>query len=144
MVVRPARAADVEAVADAYVDAYAELTFLPTLHTDDETRSWIRSVVVPRHEVYVAEEDGQVVGFAALSSDMLMWIYVHPSAQGRGAGSALLAKAKELRPDGFRLWTFQRNEGARRFYERHGCRLVQLTDGAGNEEREPDALYAWP
>ena len=52
-------------------------------------------------------------------------------------------KAKELRPAGFRLWVFQRNDGARRFYERHGLTLVELTDGAGNEEREPDARYDW-
>jgi hypothetical protein len=32
---------------------------------------------------------------------------------------------------------------ARSFYERRGLRLVELTDGAGNEEREPDALYEW-
>ena len=31
----------------------------------------------------------------------------------------------------------------RRFYERNGCRVVELTDGSGNEEREPDALYEW-
>ena len=43
----------------------------------------------------------------------------------------------------FHLWVFQRNEGARRFYERHGLRLAALTDGAGNEEREPDARYEW-
>ena len=46
---------------------------------------------------------------------------------------------KELRPGGFTLWVFQRNTGARRFYERRGLRLVELTDGAGNDEREPDA-----
>ena len=39
---------------------------------------------------------------------------------------------------------FQKNTGAIRFYERHGFRLVKLTDGADNMEREPDALYAWP
>jgi hypothetical protein len=33
--------------------------------------------------------------------------------------------------------------GARRFYERHGLSVVRLTDGEGNEERAPDALYAW-
>ena len=38
---------------------------------------------------------------------------------------------------------FQKNEGARRFYERHGFRLVRLTDGDGNMEKEPDALYEW-
>ena len=52
-------------------------------------------------------------------------------------------RAKERRPNGFRLWVFQGNEGARRFYERQGLRLVELTDGSANEEREPDALYEW-
>jgi hypothetical protein len=47
------------------------------------------------------------------------------------------------RPGGFRLWTFRRNEDARRFYERLGFCVVELTDGSGNEEREPDVLYAW-
>ena len=32
---------------------------------------------------------------------------------------------------------------SRRFYQERGCRLVELTDGAENEEREPDALYEW-
>jgi GNAT superfamily N-acetyltransferase len=74
---------------------------------------------------------------------MLAHLYVHPDLQRRGIGDALLARAKELRPDGFRLWVFQRNTGAHSFYERRGLRLAELTDGAGNEEREPDALYEW-
>jgi hypothetical protein len=41
-------------------------------------------------------------------------------------------------------WTFQRNKAARRFYERHGFTLVRETDGARNEEKEPDAEYCWP
>jgi hypothetical protein len=50
---------------------------------------------------------------------------------------------KELAPDGFRLWVFQRNTQARTFYEHRGMRVVELTDGSRNEEREPDALYEW-
>jgi hypothetical protein len=42
-----------------------------------------------------------------------------------------------------RLWVFQQNAGARAFYERRGFKLVRFTDGAGNEEHEPDALYEW-
>jgi hypothetical protein len=38
---------------------------------------------------------------------------------------------------------FQRNARARRFYERAGFVLAELTDGAGTEEREPDARYVW-
>jgi len=55
----------------------------------------------------------------------------------------LLDHAKRLRPGGLELWVFQRNEGARRLYERCGFRLVRLTNGAGNMESEPDALYEW-
>ncbi len=52
-------------------------------------------------------------------------------------------RPSDRRPDGFALWVFQQNDGARRFYERHGLRLVRETDGSGNEERTPDALYEW-
>ena len=42
------------------------------------------------------------------------------------------------------LWTFQRNLRARAFYEKLAFAPVRFTDGASNEEREPDVLYAWP
>jgi GNAT superfamily N-acetyltransferase len=141
--IRRATAADADAVAHVFVPSFRGLTFLPSLHTDEETRAWIGNVVLATHEVWVAEPDAGVVAFAAIEGDLLGHLYVHPDAQSRGIGSALLDVVKRERPNGFRLWVFQRNEGARRFYERHGCTLVALTDGSGNEEREPDALYEW-
>jgi GNAT superfamily N-acetyltransferase len=57
-------------------------------------------------------------------------------------GSALLQVAQNAF-DRLQLWTFQRNGPARRFYEAKGFALVRQTDGAANEEREPDALYLW-
>jgi GNAT superfamily N-acetyltransferase len=134
---------DAEAIADVFLPAFAGLTFLPKLHDEADTRNWIATVMLPSHEVWVAEQDGEIVGFAALTEDRLGHIYVRPDVQSRGIGGALLAKAKERRPRGFDLWVFQQNEGARRFYERHGLTCVELTDGAGNEERTPDARYAW-
>jgi hypothetical protein len=38
---------------------------------------------------------------------------------------------------------FQRNMPARAFYEARGLRVVEATDGAANEEREPDVRYRW-
>ena len=141
---RPGRPTDAVEIAEIFVAAFAAtMDFVPKLHTDDETRAWIRDVMLPGHDVVVAEVEGRLAGFAALHGDLLGHLYVHPDRQGRGIGDALLARVKELRPGGFRLWVFQRNTGARRFYERRGLRLVELTDGAGNEEREPDALYEW-
>jgi GNAT superfamily N-acetyltransferase len=135
--------ADADAVAEVFIPSFAGLTYLPKLHAEEDLRGWIRNVVLAQHEVWVVEDDGRVVAFAALSDDKLEHLYVHPREQGRGLGTLLLDKTKERRPGGFRFWVFQRNAGARRFYERHGCRLVELTDGSGNEEREPDALYEW-
>jgi GNAT superfamily N-acetyltransferase len=67
---------------------------------------------------------------------------VLPQLQGRGVGSELLEIAKRSF-DRLQLWTFQRNAPARRFYEARGFALVEQTDGAGNEEKEPDARYLW-
>jgi putative acetyltransferase len=141
---RPARFHDGGAVAEIHLLARREsMPYLPDLHTDEETRAYFRGVIRASDEVVVAESEGRVVGFAALRAELLEHLYVLPRFQGRGVGSALLERAKELCPEGFRLWVFQRNEEARRFYERRGLRLVELTDGAGNEEQEPDALYEW-
>jgi len=143
MPVRRAEPGDASAIADSFLAARAAMTYLPRLHSDDDTRRFMREVVMRDHEVWVYEEEGRIVGFASLGGDMLEHLYVRPADQGRGIGSELLSLAKERRPGGFRLWVFQQNEGARRFYERHGLFVVELTDGAGNEEREPDALYEW-
>ncbi len=144
MQLRAATLSDADAVADVFLSARAGMTYLPTLHTDDEIRQFVRRSLLAASEVWVAEEDGRILGFAALSDDMLEHLYVHPDVQRRGVGSALLGRAKERRPEGLSLWVFQRNDGARRFYERHSFRLVELTDGSANEELEPDARFEWP
>ena len=123
------------------------MPWLPELHTPDEDRHFLREQVLSNEEVWVSELDGSPVGFAALGSrdgdDYLQHIYVAPAYQGRGLGSELIERAKERRASGFRLRVFQRNDGARRFYEKHGLQVVELADGSGNEEGEPDALYEW-
>jgi ribosomal protein S18 acetylase RimI-like enzyme len=134
---------DTEAVGDVFLACAAEMTYLPDLYTEAETRTFIRDVLLPNNEVWVAEEDGRVVGFTGFGDDVVRHLWVHPQAQNRGVGAALLTRAKERRPDGLQLWVFQKNVGARRFYERHGFTLVKLTDGSANEEKEPDALYEW-
>jgi hypothetical protein len=67
---------------------------------------------------------------------------VLPRAQRRGVGKNLLQVAQSAF-DRLQLWTCQRNAPALRFYEARGFALVQDTDGARNEEKEPDVLYLW-
>jgi ribosomal protein S18 acetylase RimI-like enzyme len=53
----------------------------------------------------------------------------------------LLAHAVSTSPTPIRLYTFQENVQARRFYERHGFVAIRFSDGSSNEERCPDVLY---
>ena len=139
--IRRATAADAPEVAALFRRSYGTLDFLPTLHTPEEDRAFF-GALIDEHEVWV-EDTERLLGFLAFRGDELFALYVDPPAHGRGVGSALFEHAKRLRPNGFEFWVFQRNGYARRFYEHRGCRLVRLTDGAHNEEREPDALYEW-
>ena len=84
-----------------------------------------------------------MVGFLTLIGDDLDQLYLRPRYYRRGIGSLLLTKAKERSAERLRLFTFQRNERARAFYEAHGFRIVNLNDGSRNEEGEPDVLYEW-
>ena len=99
----------------------------PPAHPDEEVRAWFRDVVLPNREVWVADADGAVIGVLVLEGDWVDQLYVDPAWSARGVGSSLIAIAKQERPDGLRLWTFQANQGARRFYERHGFVATDTT-----------------
>ncbi|MET7736488.1 GNAT family N-acetyltransferase [Streptomyces sp. NPDC005402] len=146
VVIRRATAPDASAAADVYLRSFTAA--LPTVvrpRSDDEVRAYIRDVVVPQRETWVAEDSGTgaIVGLMVLAGDLLSQLYLDPDRRGRGIGDRFVALAKERSPRGLSLWTFQVNKPAHRFYERHGFVEAERTDGSGNEEREPDVRYVW-
>jgi GNAT superfamily N-acetyltransferase len=140
--IRAATAADGTEVARLFGAARTRMTYLPALHTVDEDRAFFTQQLEAQRGL-IAELEGSIVAFAIHGATRLDHLYVDPAWQGRGLGVELLARVKAALPHGFDLWTFQANTGARRFYERHGLRCVELTDGSGNQERLPDARYEW-
>jgi GNAT superfamily N-acetyltransferase len=145
--IRRGGAHDARAAADLYLrarDAALRAGSMPPgVHDEDDVRGYFATHVVGSCELWVAEHEGALAGILVLDGDVVDQLYVEPGLTGRGIGSALLAVAKRERPQGLRLWAFQSNAGARRFYERHGFLEVRRTDGADNEERAPDVLYAY-
>ena len=143
---RTATEEDASAVADVLIESrLAFLPFAPSAHPMHSVRKWVAERLIPSQRVHVAEQSGKVIAVLATSEDeAYSWIdqlYVLPGHVGLGVGSLLLqhAHANLRRP--IRLYTFQANSGARRFYERFGYRALDFTDGLSNEERCPDVLY---
>jgi len=145
--IRRGGAEDARAAADLYLrarDAALRAGSIPAgVHHDDDVRGYFASHIVENCELWVAEQDGALVGILVLDGEFVDQLYVDPGLTGRGIGSALLAVAKRERPEGLQLWTFQTNTGAQRFYERHSFVEVRRTDGRDNEERAPDVLYEY-
>ncbi|MEI8238124.1 MAG: GNAT family N-acetyltransferase, partial [Actinomycetota bacterium] len=135
---RQARHTDARQCADVYLRSRAfALPTVPVVHADADVRRWMADDVVGRADMWVAELDGVIVGLMVLERDRdggwIEQLYLDPSWLGRGLGDRFVRLAKERSSDGLELWTFQANEPAQRFYERHGFVEEERTEGAGNE-----------
>ncbi len=140
---RRAVAADAAEMADVYLHAFGATYDFPPAHTEDEVRAWVAGHLVQELEAWVATEGDDIVALLALSEEVVEQLYVRPGRTGEGIGGRLAELAKERRPGGLELWTFQVNDGARRFYAAHGFEEVEWTDGSGNEEGQPDVRFVW-
>ncbi|WP_313605429.1 GNAT family N-acetyltransferase [Rhizobium sp.] len=135
--------ADMEAASNVFRTAFdARLPWLAGLHKPEEDRAFWSGYLFSNCAIWGAARQDALIGVIAFRQGWVDQLYILPSMQGRGIGSRLLdiAKADHAR---LNLWTFQKNAGARRFYELQGFEAVRETDGADNEEHEPDILYSW-
>lgn len=144
VLLRPATADDASTVADVLLSS--RKAFLPyaCLRTDEDIHEWVRTGLLRTNDVTVAVLSGPPVGVVATTRDAdgswITQLYVAPAHVDRGVGTLLLSHALVKLPRPVRLWCFQRNVRARRFYERHGFKAIRFTDGRANEERLPDIL----
>jgi GNAT superfamily N-acetyltransferase len=131
LVVRLADGGDVEEIATVHAAAWrAAFTFLPSRLLDAMTASavlsnWKEQVADATTSMFVAVEDGSVLGFLQLRADgdegEVMSLYVDPSAWSRGVGSRLLEFGEAwLAAEGAsiaHLWTAGESRQSRGFYE---------------------------
>jgi GNAT superfamily N-acetyltransferase len=121
----------------------AALPFISILHTRYEDFNYVRDQLFPTNQIFVARDAGcNVIGYIAFNDERINHLYIDPAATRQGTGTRLLNIAK-LHNCKLRLWTFQKNENAQRFYQARGFYPIKETDGSGNEEHEPDILYEW-
>ena len=131
-----------EVAAVARVSRQYFLPYLPDLHTLEGDRKFFRNRVFSECQVWVYEDEREIVGFCAFREGWIDHLYLLPAHVGNKLGESLVKKAKESHPF-LQLMVFQQNTRAISFYERNGFRKVRETDGSECEEKLPDALYEW-
>ena len=144
--VRRAVAEDAPAIAAVYTAArvHAVPQMPPALHTaEEDVAFYSRRIAEEDVTGWLAEADAELLGFALCTPSFLDGLYVRPDLTGQGIGTLLLEVVEATHPQGYELWVFESNTGARRLYERRGLVEVERTDGSGNEEKVPDIRMAW-
>jgi ribosomal protein S18 acetylase RimI-like enzyme len=148
MDIRRAKPADADVLAKLHIDswrvAYRGLvpdSYLNALDYDRRAQSLLESLSAQIEETYIAEEDGEVVGFLTLGgcrdedvdkkiTGEIWGIYLAPQHWRKGIGRLLCRYGERiLGSRGYlivTLWVFAGNSQARRFYEAMGYKA----DGA--------------
>ena len=135
-----------------FVD-YIPAQYLAALDVDERSARWQAMLADEADSsIYVAEEEGQVVGWADCGPNRdyldsaigeVYGIYVDPDTWDRGIGTALLTTLDERLVEGGYsaaiLWTLADNERTRGFYDRRGWRI----DGATNEHASGAGLVRY-
>jgi GNAT superfamily N-acetyltransferase len=146
-VLRPSRDADVEAMVELQLEAWRE-GFVPILPPEFEVPDpegfaprLAEALAVPGVSSTLALEGDWLVGWITFGANRdpdagpktaeVRSLFVHPERWRSGVGSELMEQAlEELKTLGFEeatLWSFDVNDRANAFYERHGF----SRDGAG-------------
>ena len=143
LVYRRMHAAEAEAAAQLHrrVDR-AAWPWTPDLSTPAAEIAMYRDTVFTGGAVIGAFGGDVLRGFIATIPGWIEHLYVDVDFQGLGIGSGLLEQAMSSADD-LQLWTCQANTATRRFYQRHGFIVAELTDGASLAEREPNVRYRW-
>ena len=155
--VRPAVAGDADAIGRVQVETWraAYRGLMPDeaiagFDLEGRQRMWREGLAReprPGSATFVAELEGEVVGFASVGRSRdeesdnegeLYAIYLLPSCWDRGIGRALIERAEEsMRASGFEraiLWVMEGNERGERFYRAAGWnsdgRKLEMFQGA--------------
>jgi len=87
-------------------------------------RKNVAEVYLPNTDTWVAEVDGDVMGFIALMGSEVGAIFLQPSHHGKGIGKALMDKAQSLHGN-LEVEVFKENTIGRNFYSKYGFELLE-------------------
>ncbi len=111
------------------------------MHSFENHIYFLNHILPEQFQIDLAFIENTVVGMIAYNMSEISQLYIHIDYQGCGIGQTLLNKAKAHSSGRLTLYTFEVNENAQRFYEKHGFEVIGR--GHENEENLPDIQYEW-
>lgn len=111
------------------------------IHTFESHVYFLNHLLAEQFHIDLALMDEKVVGMIAYNEEEISQLYIHIDYQGMGIGHTLLDKVKAQSNGRLTLYTFEVNENAQRFYEKHGFKIIGR--GHENEENLADIQYEW-
>ena len=114
---------------------------IPLVHNVEERADYGR-LLLEHTSVTMIHNNRGVVGFMALEKHIIQALYIKKDYQGFGFGQAAI-RFSQKQFEELRLWVFQSNKGAQRFYRRLGFQIGKMSDGQDNDYNLPDVFYCW-
>ena len=131
MSIRPFKSSDLKAVHKlirltvdtCYTPVYhpGVVEFFKSYHSQDKIRKRSR-----KGKMFVADQDGEIVGTGALVDNEIQGVFIHPDFQQRGIGKGIMAVLeREAKSRNFDEVTLDISIPARQFYRDLGYAVVQ-------------------
>ena len=131
----------VEQTVNMWRDSKEQAIGQKEIHSFENHVYFLNHILPEQFQIDLALIDEKVVGLIAYNEREISQLYIHIDYQGIGIGHTLLDKVKAQSSGRLTLYTFEVNENAQRFYEKHGFEIIDR--GHENEEDLPDIQYEW-
>lgn len=132
---------DIEEVLDIWLKAsIIAHDFIDSSYWVSELNN-MRQTYIPDSETYVYENQHGICGFFSLNENILAAIFIKPVHQGKGIGTKLLKKAKELR-NNLKLTVYKENPKSILFYKKAGFKFVKKQEDEHTGHSE--LILQWP
>ena len=91
--------------------------------------------LIPEAEVFVEEENEEILGFIGLTDTYIAGIFVKATEQSKGVGTELLRTVMKLK-DYLKLNVYKKNRKAVVFYQHRGFKIVNQKIDENTSEEE--------
>ena len=101
----------------------------------------VKKYYLPNTDTFVFEDKRQLKGFLSIIDDKYIGaLFIAPQYQNKKIGTKLVDYAKRLYPE-LSLKVFTQNDKARKFYQKHGFKIV--SEQIDDSTKQNELLMSW-